>query len=322
MCNIPLAKIIRSGYVEAVHNGSIVVMQNNEVIFSVGDINQIVSLRSTAKPFLLLPLIQNGGVNKFHLSDSDLTIMASSHNGEKAHRDTISNILDRVQLKIEHLHCGTHLPYFEWLIPEYIRETEMNLKQLYHNCSGKHTAMLLMCKLLDYPIANYWELDHLLQQTILKKFQSFLEYEESEEIARGLDGCGAPNYFLPLERLAFAYQKLSSDKELAIVRESIIQQPFMLAGTDRLDSLIIEKCKYIAKSGSEGLFCVSIPAENIGIALKIEGGCDDAAESCIVRLLNKMGFITKDMMQYFSKYQNIPIYTSTNIQSGQYEPCF
>lgn len=322
MYNIPLVKVIRSGYVEAVHRGAIVVMQNNRIIFSLGDIDQIVSLRSTAKPFILLPLLKNGGINKFHLNDSDLSIMASSHNGEKAHRDTVSKMLDKAQLKIEDLHCGTHLPFFEWLIPEYVGESDKNIKQLYHNCSGKHAAMLLMCKLLDYPIVNYWELDHPLQRAILKELQSFLECEGSEIIERGLDGCGVPTYFLPLVKLAFAYQKFCSDKELAAVSQSIIQQPFMIAGTDRLDSLIIEKYSYIAKSGSEGLFCVSIPMENIGIALKIESGCDDAAESCIVRLLNKMEFITEDMMQYFSKYQNIPIYTSTNIQSGQYEPCF
>ncbi|MCH7690211.1 MAG: asparaginase, partial [candidate division Zixibacteria bacterium] len=76
-----LAKVYRGTAVEAVHNGSIaVVNEQGELTHYVGDPEMVTSMRSSVKPFQALPLLLSGGFDHFGFSVKQLAIMCASHN--------------------------------------------------------------------------------------------------------------------------------------------------------------------------------------------------------------------------------------------------
>ena len=59
----PLFEVTRGEIVESVHYGSIVVVNSQgKLIASYGDPQAVAFLRSSAKPFQVLPFVEGGGV--------------------------------------------------------------------------------------------------------------------------------------------------------------------------------------------------------------------------------------------------------------------
>lgn len=312
---VPLVKLTRGGIIECIHRGSIAVFKRDKLIYCEGNPYLEFPMRSTAKPFMAIPLIKNDGINRYSLSNKEIAVMVSSHNGEQLHRETVEGMLKKIGMTEKDLNCGTHEPYFEWILPK----NERKMTAIYHNCSGKHAGLLLLCDLLKISKDNYWELNHPAQQIILAELAAYLELRP-RAIKIGLDGCGVPTYGITLSKLAEAYAKLLYDERMSYVKAAIFEEPFMLAGTNRADSDIISKCGYIAKSGSEGIFCLSIPGEDVGIAIKIESGSDEAAESAAISILDKLGYLSEEQLSSLRKYQSIETRTSTNIITGKLCP--
>jgi len=310
---VPLVKLTRSGITECVHRGSIAVFRKDKLTYYEGNPYVEFPMRSTAKPFIAIPLIANEGINRYSLSQKELAVMVSSHNAEQVHRDTVASILKKIGMTEKDLKCGTHDPYFDWILQD------NKLTAIYHNCSGKHAGLLMLCNLLKITKDNYWELNHPAQQNIVAELADYLELRP-RAIKIGIDGCGVPTYGITLSKLAEAYAKLLHDERMSYIKNAILEEPFMLAGTDRVDSDIISLCGYIAKSGSEGIFCMSIPNDDVGIAIKMESGSDEAAESVAISILEKLGYLSEEQLLSLAKYQSIEILTSTNVVVGKLGP--
>ena len=90
----PLAKVYRGSAVEAVHYGSIaVVNEQGELTHYVGEPEIVISMRSSVKPFQALSLLLSGGFYPFGFSVKQLASMCASHNCTDEHRDlVISNL--------------------------------------------------------------------------------------------------------------------------------------------------------------------------------------------------------------------------------------
>ena len=151
---------IRGGVVEARHKVHAVAYHDNDRILTAGNPSFIVPMRSVAKPFMLRPLQEEADRHNIHITPAMLSIMASSHNGERAHRDLVEQILSLSDSSCTDLHCGSHLPYYSWLYDEYFTQQDIEKRQLFHNCSGKHAGMLLLAHLMGVPRNNYWEATH------------------------------------------------------------------------------------------------------------------------------------------------------------------
>ena len=80
---------------------------------------------------------------------------------------------------------------------------------LENNCSGKHSGMLAYCVLCGLPKASYLAYDHPLQQAIRGAVAHFTSTPE-DKLVSGIDGCSAPNYAVPLDRLALAFARLAA----------------------------------------------------------------------------------------------------------------
>ena len=67
---------------------------------------------------------------------------------------------------------------------------------------------------------------------------------------------------------------------------AIASHPFLFGGTDRFDTVLIEETdgRLISKVGAEGVHAVSIPAERIAVAIKVEDGATRAQHPALLKL--------------------------------------
>ena len=318
--SIPFIRTVRSGVTETIHRASIVAVKDGQVIFSRGNPNLIVPLRSTAKPFMLTPLLLQAEKAGLAFTQAQICVMASSHNGELIHRNCVQSILELAGCTYSNLNCGSHFPFYEWLYDEFFQCSDSKERQLFHNCSGKHAGMLLLCKLLGIDSAEYWIQEHPIQKLITDSVKEHFDIATNDYFTVGIDGCGVPTYAISIQKLAFAYQNFSSSQSLRQVYDAILDEPYMIAGRERIDTLLINDMRLVAKSGSDGLFCISCPQQRIGIALKIESGNDEAAEAAIVEVLDQLRLLSEEVNEKLDQYRFMRIHTSNGLDSGSYAP--
>lgn len=107
MCNPILVEVERGGILESFHRGSIcIVNENNEIIYSIGNVDQICYPRSAMKLIQVIPLLENGGMEKFGFTLEEIALMCGSHNAEKEHIRVLNQILEKIGCKSSDLRCG------------------------------------------------------------------------------------------------------------------------------------------------------------------------------------------------------------------------
>src|SRR5437016_6982694 len=199
-----LARAYRGAHVESFHTGSIAVVDSlGRLLAFAGDPALRTCIRSAAKPFQAIPLLEYGGVEEFDLSGEEIALTCASHGGEPLHVSTAAALLRKGEFDEEDLLCGAHLPYDEKAAAE-LRASGEPPSPLHNNCSGKHAGMLLATQAMDAPSARYIDAEHPLQEVVRTTLADFTGLEASE-IPIGIDGCGVPAFFVSLQRAAFAY---------------------------------------------------------------------------------------------------------------------
>src|SRR5436305_1572467 len=109
-----LARAYRGAHVESFHTGSIAVVDSlGRLLAFAGDPALRTCIRSAAKPFQAIPLIEYGGVDEFDLSGEEIALTCASHGGEPVHVSTAAALLRKGEFDEEDLLCGAHLPYDE-----------------------------------------------------------------------------------------------------------------------------------------------------------------------------------------------------------------
>src|SRR5512142_3297512 len=107
----PLLEVTRGQIVESVHYGSIAVVDSNgKLIAAYGDPQTVTFLRSSAKPFQVLPFVERGGVEYFSFTPRELAIACASHEGSDLHVQTVEGIQKKVGVQESQLQCGVHMP--------------------------------------------------------------------------------------------------------------------------------------------------------------------------------------------------------------------
>ncbi len=316
----PLAKVYRGDHLESFHSGSIAVVDSlGRLLAFVGDPAMTTCIRSAAKPFQALPLLEYGGPEEYDLIGEEIAITCASHGGEPVHVATAAALLRKGEFDEEDLLCGAHLPYDEKAAAE-LRASGEAPSPLHNNCSGKHAGMLLATKLMDVPSANYSKAEHPLQDVIRSTIADFVDVE-AKQIPTGIDGCGVPAFFLTLHRAAYAYARLMATSEGAApgaldryatsaghVIEAMTAFPYFVAGAWSVTTPLIKAYAgdLVAKEGAEGFYAMAIApafaptltdhlklADDcaIGIALKIDDGSMTRGRNpAILRTLDLLGF--------------------------------
>ena len=303
-----LASVYRGPHLESEHHGSIAVVDSRgRLLAFIGDPARRTCIRSAAKPFQAIPLLEYGGVEEFELSGEEIALTCGSHGGEAIHVSTAAALLRKGELDEEDLLCGAHTPYDEKAAAE-LRASGEEPSPLHNNCSGKHAGMLLATQLMDVPSSRYIDPDHPLQVLMRSTLAEFAGVE-SDEIPIAIDGCGVPAFFLSLYRTAFAYARLmaAGDGAAAQVVDAMTSFPYYVGGAWTITTPLMEAFggELLAKEGAEGFYAIGIAPSlvseltdrfkvdddvAVGVALKIDDGSMTRGRNpVIIRTLEQLG---------------------------------
>jgi L-asparaginase II len=281
--------------VESIHRGDVVVIDHSgEIIKSYGNPMKRTYWRSAAKPFQVLPFVEEGGLEHFNIETHELALMCASHGGEEKHVQDVSRLLGKLGLDPSYLDCGKSRPMYEGAYRKLLASGQP-FTQLHNPCSGKHSGMLALGKLRDIDLHNYIDRNHPIQKQKVTTISEVARIPK-EEIEIAIDGCGVPVFGLPIYNMALAYSQLANPSERIHLKEiasAMTHHPFHVAGTRRLDTIIMEETKgrVVAKLGAEAVYCVGLIGEGKALALKIEDGAYRALDPLVPWLLETHGFI-------------------------------
>ena len=195
-----LVEYIRSGLVEQVHFGLVVLMNKKQVLKRIGnDNNYKFYHRSCMKPLQVSPIIDLNIDEKYGLTEQELAVCCASHTGDKIHQEYIKSILKKIGFCEDDLLCPAHEPLSNEEC-KYLIINNLLPQKIHNNCSGKHSAMLAICKEMGYSKERYKDLSHPLSDFIINHVCNLCEVKrENVEISK--DGCGLPVIATTLEEL-------------------------------------------------------------------------------------------------------------------------
>ena len=107
-----------------------------------GETGAVVYARSAIKSVQVLPLLETGAAERYTVSDEEVALACSSHNGQPAHVAVVRGWLARAGLGEDDLECGPHLPYHTPSAHACVRAGESG-GAVHNMCSGKHSAFLV-----------------------------------------------------------------------------------------------------------------------------------------------------------------------------------
>ncbi len=279
-----VAEIVRSGFVEGHHYGSVVAMAaDGSVEWSVGAVDVPVLPRSCNKPIQALAMVRLG----LDLPDDLLALACASHSGEAFHLDGVRRVLASAGLSESDLQTPPDWPLDDAAREEAIREGRSR-DSISMNCSGKHAAMLATCVLRGWDTTTYREPDHPLQVAIGETFTD-LTGEPVEALA--VDGCGAPLLSTSLVGLARAFRALAvaTEGEEKRVADAIRAFPAYVSGTRRDElALLTALPGAVGKAGAESCYAVALP-DGRAVALKTDDGAPRVRPVLMAAALRRSG---------------------------------
>jgi L-asparaginase II len=296
--NPVVVEITRGHLVESRHRGALAVVdRTGSTVIGLGNIVAPVYPRSAIKLMQALPLIESGAADRFGLTDAEIALSVSSHNGEPQHVAAVQSMLGKAGLSEADLECGPQLPARDEDRCALLARGEPP-RRIHNNCSGKHAGMLAAAMHLGLERRGYVRHDHPLQQRIRATMAEMTGTDLTTDRC-GIDGCSVPTWAAPLEGWARAFasvatgRDLGADRRAAIerIRRAVAAHPFMVAGSGRFCTRVMEATGAAAfvKTGAEGVFCAALPDRGFGVALKIDDGASRAAETLMAAVLCALG---------------------------------
>jgi L-asparaginase II len=290
---VPLAQVVRSGWVESVHTGhAVIVDPDGSVIAAWGSPAEPVLPRSSNKPLQAVGMVEAG----LALEGPHLALAAASHSGEAFHLAAVREVLAAGGLTEADLANAPALPYgaaaqVAWL------QAGGGPSALAQNCSGKHAAMLRTAQVLGAPTLGYLDPDHPVQRAAV----AGVERLAGERIAgSGVDGCGAPVVAISLVGLARAFGRLvqaPAGSAAERVASAMAGNPAYVGGTDRdVTRFMAALPGAVAKDGAEAVHAFALPDGRAG-ALKVADGSERARAAVVVGLLRELGMTDAGVLE-------------------------
>jgi L-asparaginase II len=319
-----LVEVTRGGRVESEHRGAIAVVDaTGKLTAQVGDVQLVSYLRSSAKPFQLLPLIESGAADRFGFTEAELAIIAGSHSGEPRHVAVVQSILNKIGLPDSALQCGVHVP-FNPDSAKALRAAGREPTVLYNNCSGKHAGMLAQAIDRGLSTIDYLDPQHPIQVAIRKRLAE-LGGVAFDEIGIGADGCSAPCFAMPLHASALAFAKLADAKpgSLQRVAQVMMAYPEMVAGEGRLDTDLMraEPGRIVSKGGAEGYHGMGLVMEHgpaLGVAIKIgDGDGKRGGHPVVIETLRQIGVLDGAALAALKNYHTWKITNHRGLEVGE-----
>ena len=266
-----VVEVVRGDVVEARHRVHAVAVSDGAIVQSAGDPGLVAFFRSSAKPIQALPVVRS----RPDLDDAEIAIASASHVHRPDQLEPVRSLLAKAGATEDDLECG----------PEPTR--------IEHNCSGKHAAMLLLCRERGWPTEGYSLPSHPCQQALLVEVASAAEVDPSS-IPTGIDGCGVVTYGLTLERTAHAFGRAEQLDGGRRVAEAMRARPELVRGEGAPDTELMRLGHgWIAKGGAEGMLCAA--RDGLGLALKAEDGAQRPLGPALAAFLALLGLDAGDL---------------------------
>lgn len=324
---------------------AVVVTEQGNVVFHVGDPGKVTFWRSAAKPIQAMPVVLSGAADAFGFGSEHLAIFSSSHNGESVHTETVLKAMKLAGISPDLLQCGPHRPFDRMTADSLTREGR-EPEPIHNNCSGKHTGMLALARHLGLPVDNYMDPDSELQKLILANVADVVGLPP-ESIYIGVDGCGVPVFGMPLRNMAYGYARLANPaampqgKEEAgrRFRDAMLQHPYLIGGRRRICTAItsLPGNRFVAKVGADGVYCVGILPDavaqspllqaagvqgGVGVAVKAEDGSKDISHMTAVEVLDQLGLLTDSDREALAHWRAKTVKNWAGKVVGEIRPVF
>lgn len=267
-------------------------------------------LRSAAKPFQAVPLVEAGGVERLGLTESELAVVCGSHAGTPAHLEAARSVLAKAGLDESALRCGAHPPLDPAAAAELVREGR-DPEPIHNNCSGKHAGMLAACRLRGWPIDSYMEPDHPLQREIREVVAAACGVHPGA-LPLGVDGCGVPTFHVTVGQLARAYSALASVEGPGPQRGAVLRRladamraaPHLVSGPGRLVTELMRALgdRLVCKSGAEGVLGIALLERGWGIGIKVEDGSPRALGCVALAVLEQFGMVSREELEGLAEH--------------------
>jgi L-asparaginase II len=330
-----MVDVSRGGIVESFHEGVAAVANvSGDVLTVFGSEDYVTFLRSSAKPFQAIPLIESGAAAHYGFSDRQIAVICASHAGSDEHVEVTHSILQKIGLKESDLRCGTHPPSDRTASRRLIAAGE-DPTPLRHNCSGKHAGMLALARYIEAPIQTYLEPENPVQQLILNAFAEMVSMK-TEDIIVGIDGCSAPNFAVPIGKTATAYARLMDPAQFSSERaescrtivRAMTSYPEMVSGEGRFDTQLMQvtSTRMLSKGGAEGYQGLGIPSGSInpgspalGVAIKVLDGdtANRARPVAAISVLNGLGVLPRQEREQLKRFDSRILFNQSDLPVGE-----
>jgi L-asparaginase II len=328
---LPTVELTRGGIVESLHHGAIAVADaQGNLVASYGDPQAVTFLRSSAKPFQALPLVECGATEKFGFTRREIALACASHKGLDLHADAIAVLQSKIGVSESDLLCGQH-PVEGGHQPRPNR----------HNCSGKHTGMLAHAKQGGLPLADYVNPAHGIQHAILQAFAEMCGLDATQVVV-GIDGCSAPNFAVPLLAAATGFARLADPAGLPPARASALKTifaamnayPEMVSGPGGFDTELmrLKPGLLVSKGGAEGYHGLALApgacgpnSPALGLALKAADGNGRATDVMALETLRQLGALSAGDLAALAGFgfgAIVPIKNWRGLLVGEMRACF
>ncbi len=281
-----VAEIVRSGFVEGHHYGSLVALDPTGVVsWSVGEVDAQVLPRSCNKPLQALAMVRLG----LDLPPDLLALTCASHSGEPFHIEGVRRILASAGLDEGALQTPPDYPLDDDAREAVIRAGGAK-SSILMNCSGKHASMLATCVVNGWDHTTYRDPGHPLQQATI---DTFAELTGEPVTTVAVDGCGAPLLSTSLTGLARAFRTLaiaeSGDERR--VADAIREHPAYVSGSTRDELALLTAIPgAIGKAGAESCYAVALP-DGRAFALKTDDGAPRVRPVLMAEALARSGVL-------------------------------
>ena len=319
------AQVWRGDVIESRHLGvAAVANAAGEVIAGWGDLDLVTYPRSSMKPFQALALIETGAADAYRLTSRHLALACASHRGERHHTELLGAWLAAIGCDVSDLACGPEYPKH--------RETEMRMLRegrdatpVHHNCSGKHTGFLTVCRHCGYAVEDYKNVDHPAQQHYLGVLA---DLGAPTGLRLGTDGCTLPTPALSLADTArigarFAAGKAQAARADAIRRliAAMGRHPEYTSGTGHAMVAMAEATgrRVVFKGGAEAFLLAFLPKDGLAVALKIADGNARARVPALLAILRGLGLIGEAEARDLAPFATPPVLDSRGVKVGRIE---
>jgi len=325
--HVPIAVSYRGGHPENIHHGSVAVVDTQgRMLASAGDVVSPLFTRSCLKPFQAMPLIAQWA-ERYGLDDADVALLCASHNGEPMHVERVATLLSRFGASETDLACGIHTPFFFGATGQ-VPPAGARYTALHHNCSGKHSGMLMLAHALGAPLSGYLGVDHPVQQQIAQSVSHFSGVP-LHQLIRGTDGCSAPNYAVPLAALAHAFARLKCTGHDPVygeapnrVARAMSQFPDWVSGQGRNDLTLMKAGRgdWVSKVGADGVQVLASFSRGVAIAAKCSDGTLTPLMVAFVSVLEQLDWLDEECRAALSALTPPPLKNSSGIEVGDMRP--